>query len=254
MSASTLILHRGAQEVSRAGLEAVAPPPATATWFPISHSRVLDTALEALNAAGFQVSRTRLALARNKARFFGTLDLQSPVAAGVTLAVGVRNSIDKSLPIAFCAGSRVFVCDNLAFSSEVVIARKHTRFGEARFNEAISRAVQSLHQYRAAEAERIDRWRHSELSSDAADALLLRAYERQIITAPLLPRLIHEWRHPSFEDFRPRTLWSLFNAFTTVLAERQRTNPQQFAAMTLRLHGFLGNHRPGEETVPDRAA
>jgi hypothetical protein len=249
MSTTTLILHRGAQEVSRAELEAVAAPPATATWFPISHVRVLDTTLQALNAAGFQVSRTRLALARNKARFFGTLDLQSPIASGVTLAVGVRNSTDKSLPIAFCAGSRVMVCDNLAFSSEIVVSRKHTRFGQTRFNEAISQAVRSLDQYQATEADRISRWRHAELPPDVADALLLRAYERGIVTATLLPRVLSEWRHPSFEEFRPRTLWSLFNAFTTAFAGRQRSNPQEFAAMTLRLYGFLGDGRTDEQAT-----
>jgi Domain of unknown function (DUF932) len=251
MATSTLVLHRGAREVSREELAAVAVPPATATWFPLPHVQVLDTARQPLDAAGFHVSRTRLALARNGARFFGTLDLQSPVAAGVTLAVGVRNSIDKSLPISFCAGARVFICDNLAFSSEIVIARKHTRFGQARFTEAICRAVQSLHQYREAEAARVRRWQHTKLSADAADALLLRAYERQVITTPLLPRVIQEWRQPSFEEFRPRTLWSLFNAFTTVLGERRRTNPQLFSALTIRLHQLLGGDRTtGEGLAP----
>ena len=155
------------------------------------------------------------------------------------MALGIRNSNDKSLPIAFCGGSRTITCDNLAFSSEVVIASKHTRFGEVRFNEAISRAVQLLHQFRETEAARIQRWQHRELSIDTADALLIRAYERQVITAPLLPCVIREWRQPSFEEFRPRTLWSLFNAFTTVLAARQRSNPQRFAARTIRLHDLL---------------
>jgi hypothetical protein len=113
MSRSTLALHRGAREVTRPELDAVAAPPATATWFPVSHGRVIDTAARALDAAGFEVTRTHLALARDNARFFGTLDLRTPLAAGVSLAVGVRNSTDKSLPIAFCAGSRTFVCDNL---------------------------------------------------------------------------------------------------------------------------------------------
>jgi hypothetical protein len=246
---TTLILHHGAREVTRQELDAVTTPPATATWFPLSHGRVLDTAVQTLGAAGFEVTKTRLALARDQARFFGTLDLQTPVANGVTLAVGVRNSTDKSLPISFCAGSRTMVCDNLAFSSEIVIARKHTRFGETRFHEAISRAVQSLHQYRAAEAARIQRWQQTELSADVADALLLRAYERQVITTLLLPQVIREWRTPSFEEFEPRTVWSLFNAFTTVLSERQRTNPQQFAALTIRLHELLGSEKATEPSV-----
>ena len=58
----------------------------------------------------------------------------------------------------FCAGRRVFVCDNLAFHSEITVARKHTRNGETRFSEAICKAVQSLDQFREAEGARVERF------------------------------------------------------------------------------------------------
>lgn len=249
MSTSTLILHRGARQVPRSELDAVVVPQPTATWFPIGHAQVLDATIQTLNNASFEVTRTSLALSRDDARFFATLDLLSPVAAGVNLAVGVRNSIDRSLPISFCAGSRVFVCDNLSFSSEIVVARKHTKFGEVRFNEAICQAVQSLNQYRELEAARIRRFQSTELSADEADALLLRAYEQQLVGAPALSRVIEEWRQPSYEEFQPRTLWSLFNSFTTVLGSRQRSSPQQFAALTIRLQDFLGNGKNADEAI-----
>jgi hypothetical protein len=60
-------------------------------------------------------------LARKDARFFATLDLENEVCDGVRLAVGIRNSFDKSFPIGFCCGERVMVCDNLSFGSEVII-------------------------------------------------------------------------------------------------------------------------------------
>jgi hypothetical protein len=246
---SALVLHRGAREVSQEELATVPVPPATTTWFPISHGQVLSTTLDTLTQAGFEVTRSCLALSRDDARFFATMDLRTPLTSGVSLAVGIRNSIDKSLPIGFCAGHRTFVCDNLAFSSEIVVARKHTRNGEVRFQEAMSRAVQSLDAYRETEAARIRRFQNIELSPETADALLLRAYEREIISTPLLPRIIKEWRKPSFEEFRSRTLWSLMNSFTTVLADRQKSNPQQFAALTIRLHDFFQKETCVGETV-----
>src|SRR3954466_736406 len=109
MATSSLILHCGGREVSRKDLDAVEVPPATSTWFPISHGCVLDRTVETLNQAGFEVARSQLGLTRHGTRFFATLDLQTPVVPGVSLAVGLRNSIDRSLPIAFCAGSRVMV-------------------------------------------------------------------------------------------------------------------------------------------------
>ena len=54
-----------------------------------------------------------------------------------------------------------------------------------------------------------------------------------------LPQLIRGWREPSHEEFRPRTLWSLWNAFTAVTAELQRSNPQRFCATTIALQALF---------------
>src|SRR5260370_35329978 len=110
------------------------------------------------------------------------MDFASLVVEAVTLAVGVRNSIDKTLPIAFAAGERVFCCDTLAFRSEIVVARKHTRFGADRFAEAIAQAVGNLAQFQEAEAQRIERFRCAEIPDITAESLILRAYEREIIS------------------------------------------------------------------------
>jgi len=181
---------------------------------------------------------------------------------GIALVVGVRNSTDKSMPIGFAAGERVFVCDNLAFSSEVVIARKHTRFGEHRFNEALSKAVLGLKQYESVAAERINRLRHYDLSEDAANSYLLQAAEHGVVGWRLLPKVIEEYRRPRHEEFQPRTAWSLFNSFTEVLKDRQRFQPARAAAETIRLQRLLlgqqevidGASHPTPEQPPAREA
>jgi hypothetical protein len=156
MHGTQLVLHCGAKEVSREELATVEAPPPTKTWFPIKHSDVLDAVLETVDQTGFGVERMRLALSRQGAQFFGALDLRSPIADGASLAVGVRNSINQTLPLGFVAGTRVFICDNLAFRSELLVSRKHTANGRLRFREAISRAVGELESFRAVESRRIE--------------------------------------------------------------------------------------------------
>ena len=172
-----LLLHCGAREVSEDELRSISCPPATATWYPLPHAQVLDTVRDTLSIAGFGVQRERLALARRDARFFGTLDLESEICDGVRLAVGIRSSFDKSFPIGFCCGERVMVCDNLSFGSEVVISKKHTRFGKDRFDEGVAKAVVSLCEYQQVAAERIDRMLHCPLTDDLANSLMLQAWE-----------------------------------------------------------------------------
>jgi Domain of unknown function (DUF932) len=249
---STLIAHCGARIVVRSELDKVDAPSPTKTWFPVRHSDVLEAVSRTLVGAGFFVNKSQIALTRDDARMFATMDLTTPLAEGVTLAVGVRNSIDKSLPLGFCAGSRVFVCDNLAFRSELMVHRKHTRFGQSRFEEEIGQAVQSLEQFRAAEVARIFHMRETPITDETAESYMLRAYERGILSHRLLPQVIREWRQPRFEEFKPRTLWAIYNAFTSALAPRQKTNPQHFAALTIRLGGLMGGD--GAALTPASAA
>jgi hypothetical protein len=233
-----LILHKGTRPDARSDLDQVEAPPPTGTWFPLRHSQVLSTVERTLGDAGFTIQTSELGLSSNNARFFGTLTLGSPVCEGVSLAIGIRNSHDKTFPIGMCMGSHVLVCDNLAFSSDVIVTKKHTRFGEERFNEGISHVVLGLHAYREQEALRIERMRQSEIGDDQANSLILQAYERKIVSPALLPKVIREYRQPTIEDFVPRTRWSLLNAFTEVLKAR-RKYPASFASLTIRLQSLL---------------
>jgi hypothetical protein len=243
MASSNLVLHRGAKPVTTEELAAFQAPPPNGRWFPLSHGRVLSVVTETLGEAGYGIERQQLGVLRDGSRFFGTLDLKSPIADGVSLAVGIRNSVDKSFPLGFCAGSRVFVCDNLAFRSELLVRRKHTIHGERDFVRRIAEAVGSLPAFQEQEALRIERMREAELGDDQADALILRGFERGIVGARELPRVLQQWRNPPFEEFRPRTAWALLNAFTGAMKERGGSQPQSYATQTMRLHALLDPER-----------
>jgi hypothetical protein len=239
MTESRLTLHCGAREVTREELDAVPTPAATATWFPVAHGTCVTTVQRALTESGFEVRKTRFGLSRGDARMFATVDLGSPLATGVTLAVGIRNSLDKSLPLGFVAGHHVFVCDNMAFRSELSVRRKHTRKGHTRFGEAITAAIKNLVQFKTHEAERIKRLQHAEIDYYHAESLMIRTYERQLVSHRALPGVIREWRSPSYEEYQDGTAWSLLNAFTTILADRQKSNAQAHASLTMRLGGLF---------------
>jgi len=239
IQSNTLVLHRGAREVDVEVLDKVPCPPPTDTWFPIKHSVVLDRVCETLTGAGFGIEAMQLSLARDNQRFFGTLTLKNRLNDDACLAVGIRNSTDKSFPIGLVCGSRVFVCDNLSFSSEIVIARRHTKYGSDRFNEAVSKAVLGLHEYQVSAQQRIDQLQNWELSPLEADSLLLRSFETGIVSSRLLPAVIAAWRNPDHVEFQLRTGWSLLNAFTGVLKDRQRKAPQEAALQTIQLQRLL---------------
>jgi len=237
---SNLVLHCGAKQVNRAELACVQPPEPTKTWVPLSHISVLSTVTDRLESAGFSIKKEALGLSREGHRFFGTLDLRNELSPGVSLSVGVRNSTDKSFPIGFCAGSRTFVCDNLAFSSELVVNRKHTVNGEIRFEEALSLGVGRLTQFQAAETRRIEVFRDTDLAPYQAEALMLRAYEADILSTRTLGKALEAYRTPGFDWGPTSKLWHLFNAMNFPMQDRSRTNPQAFALTTMKLMSLLG--------------
>jgi hypothetical protein len=242
MATSNLILHCGAREVTREELAVLPCPPPTKTWAPVGHARVLETAVGTLAEAGYTVVKARYGLARNDGRFFGTLDLATPLTSDgtVTLAVGIRNSIDKTFPMGFCAGSRVMVCDNLAFRSELLVRRKHSPQGIANFSTDIAAAVMQLASFKEAETVRIAALADTPMPDEKADSVILRAaVERGIIPLRAIPHVIKEWKEPRHEQFAPRTAWSLFNAFTSAFAKLQEANPAELARRTMRLSAML---------------
>jgi hypothetical protein len=236
---SVLVLHRGGQEVTPGQLDEFRAPEPEGRWYPVPHGKVYRRVKDTLGAAGYEVVKEKLAVARVGHRFFGVMDLKTPVADGVCLSVGVRNSTDKSFPLGFCAGNRVFCCDNLAFRAELLIRRKHTVNGERRFDLAIAQAVSGLTSFREEESRRVEVLRQTRLSDTLAESLILRAWDKGVIGAQQIGRVWDQWRSPSFEEFRERTAWGLFNAFTTVLTERSVTQPQSFVAQTMQLHRLL---------------
>lgn len=240
MADSVLSYHSGSRLIESEELAKIEAPPPTDTWFPIAHSHVLDSVRNALLGAGYEISRQKLSIAHDGHRFFGTLDLSTRISDGISLAVGIRNSTDKSFPIGWCCGQRVFVCDNLAFTSEIVIAKKHTRFGQERYLEALANAVASLPSYQASASDWIERLRSWRPSPQEADSIILRSFEQGLIGHRLLRDLIQEWREPRHEEFKAeKNGWSLWNAFTSVLRTKQETQPAAAALMTIRLQRLL---------------
>jgi hypothetical protein len=234
-----LVLHCGASEATLEELRTIEAPPPTKTWYPVKHSAVLDAVGETLDNAGFSIEQSWLSLSEDKNRFFAVLHLGTALAEGVSLSVGVRNSTDKSFPLGLVAGSRTFVCDNLGFSSEIVVAKRHTKFGERRYREEISNAMPRLRQFSEVETNRIAAFRERGLASAEADSIMLQAFEKDIVGTRLLPKLISEWRSPRHEEFKPRTAYSLLNCFTEVVKPRFKSHPNRAAYEMMRFQSLL---------------
>lgn len=240
MSENRLMLHCGARRVEEQELMNVPVPEPTRSWYPVSHGSVLSVTRETLMGAGYEIAREELSLSRNDARFFGILDLKSLVIEGVSLTVGIRSSLDKSICLGLCGGSRTFVCDNLSFFGDLLeVKRKHSRYGAQRFATDIQAAIGRLGVFQRFETKRLEVLQATEAPEDFADAFILRAFERGLVPQRAFMEVVREWRQPSHAEFQPRTLYSLMNAFTGVLTQSMQRDPGRWGASTMRLNALL---------------
>ena len=236
---SSVLIHTGGNEVTYDDLQKIGTPPATDTWTPIPHAALLSAVRSEMIGAGLVIQRESLAVSSSAKgtfgdRFFGLMEMRGDDEV-FGLTIGVRNSHDRSIVAGLCVGSRVFVCDNLAFSAEIVIARRHTRFIERDLPRLINQAVGCLGDLRQRQGERIDAYRRTEITDSQFHDLTVRALDAGVICASKIPKVLQEYRHPEHEDFAPRTVWSGFNSFTEVL---KGTDLQDLPRRTQSLHGL----------------
>ena len=69
--------------------------------------------------------------------------------------------------------------------------------------------------------KQVEAWQKSELTDVTAKVVIYEAFvERQLEAPKHLARSVHDlYFEPKYEEFRPRTIWSLSNAFTSALKE-----------------------------------
>ena len=86
--------------------------------------------------------------------------------------------------------------------------------------------------------QQVERWRAQQLSAEEAKLTIYRAFIEGGVDVPkYLARRVHElYFIPQHEEFEPRTMWSLSNAFTSAFKELDPI--PQFKA-TAKLGGFL---------------
>jgi len=238
-SDNKLILHAGAAVVDREAVDAVVTPEPVLSaknrlWQPVSHGAVVDAVENSILGGGLSIRDRSFALTKDGARLFGLITLEGD-KSDYAVTIGLRNSHDQTFPVGLALGTRVFVCDNLAFSSDVNIASKHTRFIYDRLPRLVADGVAQLVSHRASQDRRIEAYKELEIRGQAhLHDLVLRAYRAQAIPAQAIPKVIEEFESPRHQEFAPATGWSLFNAFTETLKEYG-----ELQRRTQRLHGVI---------------
>jgi hypothetical protein len=234
LETATLIPETGL--ITRQQLATVPTPLGTATHRPIPHHEVVEALVETLGLRKIGVAAEEYAVSKDGMNMFGVLEIAEGME-GARFALGIRNSNSKMFRLSVTVGYRVFVCANLAFSGDFTpVLAKHTK--NFSIHNALSVGVDDMMRNFKPMVESVDRWRGTQLSDVSAKMIIYRAFVEGALEAPRhLDRKVHDlYFDPQYDDFRPRTVWSLSNAFTSAFKELE---PIPRFKVTGKLAGFL---------------
>jgi hypothetical protein len=227
------MIHAGAAPATYDELRALQTPDGTDTHVPVAHHEIVELIRYTLGFYGHEIAEEHHAVTPDGARYFGLLSLRSPYG-DYTDTVGLRNSHDKSFPIGIAFGSRVFVCDNLAFIGDHVIRRKHTSKAKRELPGLVTEIVRPLQAERLAQNKKLLAYQDTTLTDAQADHLVLEMYRHDVIGLHGIPLVLKHYESPPHDWGNP-TAWRLFNAATLALAGKTAERP----ALTKQLHHVI---------------
>lgn len=219
MAQSQLLAHCGASKIGREELKAVPTPLASTTHQPVPHCEVVGALVETLSFRQISVVREEYAVSPDGMKLFGVLDLETTFD-GCRFSVGVRNSNDKSMRLALTVGYRVLVCDNMAFHGDFTpVLAKHSK--NLNLVDVLAVGVDRMQRNFEPMRKQVEAWKGTRLPDESAKLVIYKAFiEGELDVPKRLTRRVHDqYFNPQIEEFAPRTIWSLSNAFTSAFKD-----------------------------------
>ncbi len=128
------------------------------------------------------------------------------------MAIGLRHSNAGRHAVTLAFGAKVFVCSNGVILGSTVVQRRHTL--NLDLVKAFEAAVEEYLDASVTVRAFIERLRVVPLGRHEAEKVMIDAGRKGVVPWALLKTVEEQWRRPRHDEFRPRTAWSLYNAFT----------------------------------------
>ena len=234
----------------------------TRSFHPLNHSEALDAVEEVMENVGLRIDNSENGVSRKSfvlsgsndrlnAQMAANLPLVNPIDAESGMKVVILNSWDKTRALTVGFGSEVFVCNNGCVFAEQVIGRKHTTNIMDDLPGLLSEAIGKVEEYADYQRQFFARLRDISLTDIQVNDFIIRASVDHDVVGPAeVNRVVEQWRNPAFDDFKPRTAWSLHNAFTEVNKRMQGNNGNTHAARSVRMSGLFADEFASDLYLP----
>jgi len=238
-------------------------PEPTKTYQPFSNEELLLMINQVATMHGMELSNERLGMDHKGMRFFGIYNVEGFDFFGgqIRLTIGFCNSYNRSMSGRMCIGGDVLVCSN---SCLYAYTDKETGVKGMAMAEHRPGIHDGLFQKIEASFDGIEDFLHKQemfyshlancpLTQKEAYHIIIKAAQANVVNKTRILRVAEEWGwqergpendieaeernwHPAF---KPRTAYSLLNAFTEVHKDQMKINPVHTNINTMALSQFF---------------
>jgi len=201
------------------------PKPMGPKHYPTRHDWSFNEVIEGLVPQGWRIAWEQYVLHQDQDKNIdnafmllgiGSTDMQGNDYERI---IGARNSGTQHFSFQVGAGNRVFVCDNLAFSAEFVVGRKHTKNIMRDVPILMGSAMADISDAFMSQDRRIDLYKGIGLDRKDQHNIMMECVRRGAVPPSQLKHWIGEVDSPAHEEFSDDSAWSFQNSFTE-LAKR----------------------------------
>jgi len=236
------------------------PEPMGARHFPIDHHELVDIAKRELEHSGFEILQEEHGLAEKGMNCFSGFAIRKSEFDNTEreLVFGLRNSHNQKFASSVAVGSSMLVCENLCFSSDITLSRKHTRNIFQDLPLVMAEAIDSIQKTWVNEGMRIETYKNTEADEVEVINKLLKA---GLIKPTKIEKFLDLVQNGgvdvngtkgAFHEHRG-TLWNIFNAVTESYKDLTANNVMHLPRMTMQTQGILDRvANPSLITAEDR--
>ncbi len=238
-------------------------PAMTRTYQPFTNRELVLMIRKVAKMYDMQLSNEELGMDIKGMRFFGVYTVEGCDFFGgrIKLTIGFCNSYNRSMSGRVCIGGDVMVCSNrcfYAYTDEdtgvngMALAEHRPGIHDGLFKK-IDAAFSGIEEFRKKQELFYGHLEERKVTQEEAYHLIVKAAQAGVVNKTRILRVAEEWdwqdRGPQNDDeeknriwhkeFKPRTAYSLFNAFTEMAKDRMKVNPVSTNIQTMGLAEFF---------------
>lgn len=186
---------------------------------PVPHDYAIDFFKNALAEHNIEIIRERAVLSPDTMKLMFVADVrpQGKAEDGFVFSVGFINNNDRTKAFTGIAGTTVYVNNAQWYVSDNSFKTRHTTTVREMLAERSAHIINWFNEYYQQQSGIIEKMKQTKVTDkDVGGLVLTYIRDKYVLSSTNIKRIVDEWDHPKYEEFKERNLWSLQNTCAEV--------------------------------------